>query len=68
MSKEEAIKLFQDKKARVHWDQDKEKWYYSIVDVVAVLTENNHQSARKYLKVLKNRLLEEGRWLQIVTG
>jgi hypothetical protein len=60
MSKEKAIKLFQDKKVRVHWDQNKEKWYFSIVDVVAVLTENDFQSARNYWKVLKHRLLEEG--------
>lgn len=60
MSKEKAIRLFQDKKVRVHWDQDKEKWFFSIVDVVAVLTENDFQSARNYWKVLKHRLLEEG--------
>ncbi|HOI18420.1 MAG TPA: BRO family protein [Candidatus Woesearchaeota archaeon] len=60
MGKNKSIKLFQDKKVRVHWDQDKEKWFFSIVDVVAVLTENDFQSARNYWKVLKHRLLEEG--------
>lgn len=55
-----AIKLFQDKKVRVKWDEDKEDYYFSIGDVVAVLTENDFQSARNYWKVLKHRLLEEG--------
>ena len=55
-----AIKLFQDKKIRVEWDSDKEEWYFSIVDVIAVLTDNDFQDARNYWKVLKHRLIEEG--------
>src|SRR3989338_3555419 len=55
-----AIKLFQDKKIRVEWDSDKEEWYFSIVDVIAVLTDNDFQNARNYWKVLKHRLKEEG--------
>lgn len=55
-----AIKLFNDKKIRVEWDSDNEKWYFSIVDVVAVLTDNDFQGARNYWKVLKHRLKEEG--------
>src|SRR3989344_4300209 len=55
-----AIKLFQDKKIRVEWDSDKEEWYFSIVDVVAVLTDNDFQKARNYWKVLKHRLKDEG--------
>lgn len=55
-----AIKLFQSKKVRVKWDADEEDYYFSIVDVVAVLTENDFQGARNYWKVLKHRLLEEG--------
>ena len=55
-----AIKLFNDKKIRVEWDSDKEKWYFSIVDIVAVLTDNDFQGARNYWKVLKHRLKEEG--------
>src|SRR3989344_3036795 len=55
-----AIKLFQDKKIRVEWDSNKEKWYFSIVDVVAVLTDNDFQTARKYWNKLKHRLIEEG--------
>ena len=53
-----AIKLFQDKKIRVEWDSDKEEWYFSIVDVVAVLTES--PNPRKYWSVLKTRLKQEG--------
>ena len=55
-----AIKLFQDKKIRVKWDSDKEEWYFSIVDVVVVLTDNDFQTARKYWNKLAQRLREEG--------
>jgi len=55
-----AIKLFNDKKIRVEWDLDKEKWFFSIIDVVAVLTDNDFQGARNYWKVLKHRLKNEG--------
>ena len=41
-----AIKLFQDKKIRVKWDSDKEEWYFSIVDVVVVLTDNDFQDRK----------------------
>lgn len=58
MKKEKAIRLFQDKKVRVHWDEAQEKWFFSIVDVVAVLTES--PNARKYWSVLKTRLKKEG--------
>ena len=54
------IKLFQDKKIRVEWIEDKDKWYFSVVDVVAVLTDNDFQGARNYWKVLKHRLKNEG--------
>jgi len=56
----DAIKLFNDKKIRVEWDSDKEKWFFSVVDVVAVLTDNDFQGARNYWKVLKHRLKDEG--------
>ena len=55
-----AIKLFQDSKIRVKWDDKHEKWYFSIVDIIAVLTDNKFQSARNYWKVLKHRLKKEG--------
>ena len=55
-----AIKLFEDKKVRVEWDDGKEKWYFSIVDIVGILIENDFQGARNYWKVLKHRLRDEG--------
>lgn len=61
MTKKEALKLFEDRKIRTVWDDEAEKWYFSIVDVVAVLTDSSdYQVARNYWKVLKNRLLKEG--------
>lgn len=58
MTKENSIKLFQDHKVRVHWDNEKEKWYFSVVDVVGVLAES--ENPRKYWSVLKTRLKKEG--------
>jgi len=61
LKKEKAIKLFEQQQVRTHWDEDTEKWYFSIVDVVAILSEQpNYQGARNYWKVLKHRLLKEG--------
>lgn len=52
---------FENKQVRSHWDAEEEKWYFSIVDVIAVLTDSpNYQTARNYWKVLKNRLNKEG--------
>ena len=58
MTKENAIKLFQDKKVRVQWDEDREKWFFSIVDIIEILTES--PNPRKYWSVLKTRLKKEG--------
>ena len=61
MVKKNSIKLFGDSKIRATWDEEREKWYFSVVDVVAVLTESaDYQTARNYWKVLKNRLTKEG--------
>ena len=61
MTKKQAIQLFEERKVRTIWDDDHEKWYFSIVDVVAVLTEQSDMlKARKYWNKLKQRLLEEG--------
>ena len=60
MNQSTAIKLFQDRNIRVIWNDEKEKYYFSIVDVVAVLTDSDYQTARNYWKVLKHRLLQEG--------
>ena len=62
MTKKESLQLFETKKVRTIWDDEQEKWYFAIVDVVAVLTEqNDYQTSRNYWKVLKNRLKNEGK-------
>ena len=61
MTKKESLQLFETKKVRTIWDDEQEKWYFAIVDVVAILTEqNDYQTSRNYWKVLKNRLKNEG--------
>ena len=55
------IQLFEEKKVRTVWDDETEEWYFSVVDVVEILTDQpSHQGARNYWKVLKIRLLKEG--------
>ena len=58
MTQKEAIKIFQEKKVRTIWDSEQEKWYFSIVDVISVLTDS--ADGRKYWNKLKQRLKEEG--------
>src|SRR3989338_4623705 len=58
MDKAHSIKLFENKKVRVQWNQAEEKWYFSIIDVIAVLTES--QNPQTYWRVLKMRLKDEG--------
>lgn len=58
MTKENAIKLFNDKQIRTHWDDEQEKWYFSIVDVVGALSESI--DPQSYWRKLKQRLKEEG--------
>ena len=58
MVKQNALKLFENKKVRTVWDAEQEKWYLSIVDVVEVLTDS--PNSRKYWSVLKTRLKKEG--------
>ena len=61
MVKKNSIKLFGNDKIRAVWDDEQEKWYFSVVDGVAVLTESkDFQTARKYWNKLKQRLREEG--------
>lgn len=61
MAKNDQIQLFEDKRIRTAWDAEKEEWYFSIVDVVAVLTDQPDQRhAAKYWSVLKTRLKKEG--------
>lgn len=56
MEQNNSIKLFEDKNIRVAWNEDEENWYFSVVDIVAVLTDNDYQAGRKYWKTLKMRL------------
>jgi len=58
MSKQTDIKIFEDKKVRTLWDAEREKWYLSIVDVIAVLTDSPNPQV--YWRVLKKRLKDEG--------
>ncbi|MBK5194455.1 MAG: Bro-N domain-containing protein [Proteiniphilum sp.] len=58
MSKQTDIKIFEDKKVRTLWDAEHEKWYLSIVDVIAVLTDSPNPQV--YWRVLKKRLKDEG--------
>ena len=56
--KNTAIKLFEEKQVRSIWNDNEEKWFFSIVDVIEILTES--PNARKYWSVLKTRLKKEG--------
>ena len=61
MDIDDKIQLFENKRIRTAWDEEKEEWYFSIVDVVAVLTDQpDARHASTYWAVLKNRLKEEG--------
>ncbi len=58
MTQQNKIQLFEERKVRTLWDDEKEVWYFSIVDVVTVLTDSI--DGRKYWNKLKQRLKEEG--------
>jgi hypothetical protein len=58
MTKQQALKIFEEKKVRTVWDDEQEKWYFSIIDVIEVLT--NNERPRKYWSDLKNKLKKEG--------
>ena len=61
MKKKEQIQLFEDRKVRIVWDEEQEKWYFSIVDVCEVLTDQpDYDHAKNYWKVLKFRITQEG--------
>ena len=66
MSKKDKIQLFQEQTVRAHWDEQEERWYFSIVDVIAVLTESPRP--RKYWNALKTKLKEEGSQLSQDVG
>ena len=64
--KSNSLKLFEDKQIRSVWNEKEEEWYFSVVDVVSILTEQpSLDGARNYWKVLKSRLKDEG--VQLVT-
>ncbi|MEG2001341.1 MAG: Bro-N domain-containing protein [Evtepia sp.] len=66
METNQSIQLFEDKRIRTAWDEEKEEWYFSVVDIVAVLTDQPSQrSASNYWRKLKQRMREEGN--QLVT-
>ena len=54
------IQIFENQPVRAIWDEEGEKWWFSVVDIVSVLTSSDYQTARKYWKVLKGRLATEG--------
>ena len=58
MTKKQAIQLFEEQKVRTIWDDEEEKWYFCVVDVVEVLTDS--ANPQTYWRVLKNRLKKEG--------
>ncbi|MEI6765410.1 MAG: ATPase [Bacteroidota bacterium] len=58
MTKENAIKLFESRKALVYWDDKVEKWYFSIIDIIEILTES--KNSRRYWSDLKIKLKQEG--------
>lgn len=58
MTQKQQIQLFEEKKIRTVWDDQAEKWYFSVVDVCAVLTDS--ENPQTYWRVLKNRLKKEG--------
>ena len=58
MTKKESLQLFEEHRVRTAWDSEQEKWYFSVVDVVAILTESSNPQA--YWRKLKQRLSEEG--------
>jgi len=63
---ENAIKLFDNKKVRTHWSEEEQKWYFSIVDVIGILTDSSRP--RKYWADLKSKLLIEGSELSANIG
>ena len=66
MTKDNAIVLFHQKTVRRHWDETKELWYFSVVDVVEILTETKR--LRKYWSDLKKKLADEGSEVSDKTG
>jgi hypothetical protein len=66
MKQETSLKLFEQKQVRSVWNEEEEKWYFSIIDVIAVLTES--ERPRKYWRDLKTKLNKEGTQLSEKIG
>ncbi|MDA3861391.1 MAG: BRO family protein [Melioribacteraceae bacterium] len=66
MKKDNKIQLFEKQSVRTHWNEEKELWYFSIIDVVAILTESPRP--RKYWNALKTKLIDEGSQLSQILG
>lgn len=66
MEKQNSIKLFESKRVRAHWDNEQQKWYFSIIDVIEALTGN--ERPRKYWSDLKSKLQKEGSQLSEKIG
>jgi hypothetical protein len=58
MKKEKSLAIFKEKKVRRHWDEDKELWYFSVIDLITILTDSNRP--RRYWNDLKTKLQQEG--------
>jgi len=61
------LQLFEHRRIRHEWDEEKEEIFFSVVDVVSVLTDSDYQTARKYWKNMKSRMIKEGANFQLVT-
>lgn len=60
-TRKEELQIFEDQEIRTAWDAEKEEWYFSIVDVVGVLTDAvDYETAKNYWKVTKHRMIKEG--------
>ncbi|MCK9498643.1 MAG: Bro-N domain-containing protein, partial [Bacteroidales bacterium] len=58
MTKEDAIKIFEQKQVRTHWDEEEKKWYFSVIDVIEILTESS--VPKRYWSDLKKKIKAEG--------
>ena len=71
MSRKEQIQIFEGRNVRTVWDDEKEEWFFSVVDVCGILTDQpDYDRAKNYWKVLKHRIIKEGngiskRWKKI---
>ncbi len=66
---QDKVKLFESQQVRAEWDADNEKWWFSVLDIIAVLTDqSDYKKVRNYWKWLKNKLIADGSQLVSVTN